>query len=368
MIKLHNVFSIPAGFTIDIGKCLNGCVYCYSNFEKTTTTFKQIENMLEKKYDNTLLSYYIENKYPIVISNGSDINHIKDEKQIFKILDILKNAGFPIYFETKGSFDVDFFESVFDVKKDVLYITLTTLDDSKRKLIEPFAPSVEKRIDLIERILSRGGIVEVGINPAMPDYFPEFEACGFIENHKKAMYVFSKLHLKTSHAKYKELKPQMDYNFKFAADYCKQNGVYATGRDEFTGCRQNSNRTRDHFGKEMIISIDVDQAAKKCHDMWSEKLTTEEKEECDNNFGWMGFNYFWENSKHHAIDCQVDLNEIYPGRNAGKYFRAVLNGKVSYKDYIKILFDNPNINGIGYYSKCYYIKDKEKGKTFYRIK
>jgi DNA repair photolyase len=49
------------------------------------------------------------------------------------------------------------------------------LDDAVRKRVEPMAPSIESRFELVEQLVAAGHVVTVGVNPLTLDWVPDFE-------------------------------------------------------------------------------------------------------------------------------------------------------------------------------------------------
>jgi DNA repair photolyase len=83
-------------------------------------------------------------------------------------LEILLRHGFPVTLLTKSVLaarDLDLVASSSDVE---LGVTLTTLDEPLRRLIEPGASSAEGRLGLLEKARSKGGKVYAFLGPFLP--------------------------------------------------------------------------------------------------------------------------------------------------------------------------------------------------------
>lgn len=171
-MQLNRVGSLPCGLHLGIGPCKNACVYCFAEGQSATETLGALANQISKPYNGTLLSKWIERRVPVMVNNRSDVfNNVEPDMTIAKV-DLLRDSGFPIYFETKGPHTPEQMKWFFDgmKKHEAVYLTVTTLDDEKRKIIEPHAPSIEQRFAFIRECVRRGVYIEVGINPSIRGY------------------------------------------------------------------------------------------------------------------------------------------------------------------------------------------------------
>lgn len=336
-LRLFNVFDVPVALHCDVGQCGNGCIYCYSYKRcKNKTTVQQVENMLNYDKPDTLKGYYIKNRYPVAVSNNSDLNSSNDPNA-FEVVRLLKNAGFPIFFETKGCHDYESMDRFLNLvtPEDSVYITLSTLADDSGKIIEPNAPSVEKRMELIDELVQKKVNVIVAFNPAIPGYVTDEQIIEYISEHKDLSFFMYHLHL-PSWSKL-EIKKLPKYNFANVAKYCEQNGIVVTGANDFFWCKPEGIKTREHFKKKMIIASDIAEVVKKYR---AENSGWYEPENNITNL--VTFDDFYKEKKDMFIDAIVDQSDIYMGRNHGSYFRGILPQKMTYKDYIKLCFDNPD--------------------------
>jgi DNA repair photolyase len=89
----------------------------------------------------------------------------------------------PLYFTTKGGmliWDEKYYDRVLQLKRKVIDITITGMDDEKVKFWEPVAPLASQRLKLMERLVDDGADVVASIRPVLAGMTDEnFEA--FIE-------------------------------------------------------------------------------------------------------------------------------------------------------------------------------------------
>ena len=151
--------------------CTHDCKYCYASFMKRFTghsedwgTFVDI-----KEYSSTKLPKNLENKTVLLSSvtdpyQGIEGNFHKSRE----ILKLLGNTGANVEILTKSDLvikDIDVFK---DMKNLKVGISLCTLDDGFRKIIEPNAPSVQRRLNALESLHMNGISTYLFISPIFP--------------------------------------------------------------------------------------------------------------------------------------------------------------------------------------------------------
>jgi DNA repair photolyase len=108
-------------------------------------------------------------KLPVMISDCTDpYQPVEREHQITrKCVRSLAKYGFPLLVVTKSDLvtrDIDLFQKTLAV----VSITVTTPDEAIAKQIEPKAPTPEKRISAMQKILASGIHVHARIDPIIP--------------------------------------------------------------------------------------------------------------------------------------------------------------------------------------------------------
>jgi DNA repair photolyase len=161
--------------------CEHGCPYCYArnahqywglsaglDFETKIVVKKEAPKLLEKQF----LSKNWQST-PIMLSGNTDcyqpIEHkLKITRGILKILAKYRN---PVGIITKNSLILRDLDILSDLAQDNLvhvYITITTLNESLRSILEPRAASSAKRLKTIEMLTKAGIPTGVMVAPIIP--------------------------------------------------------------------------------------------------------------------------------------------------------------------------------------------------------
>jgi DNA repair photolyase len=140
--------------------CQHGCTYCYARFMKRTTGHTEPwgEFVDVKINAPELLRKEIARKAPgrVWISGVCDpYQPIEAQYELTKkCLEISVQHDWPITIQTKSTLvlrDIELLKQANDVE---VGFTITTGDESIRRLFEPNAPSIKERIKALERATS----------------------------------------------------------------------------------------------------------------------------------------------------------------------------------------------------------------------
>ena len=119
---------------------------------------------------NTLEATLLKQCYPVLLSNRVDPFANSNWFQSLPVIEAMTDLGIPIAFQTKGGKGID---DVLDmVSPSAWYVSIAMLDDSIRQRIEPGAPTIESRFELLEKLVDRGHVPTVGLNPWVPEWCP----------------------------------------------------------------------------------------------------------------------------------------------------------------------------------------------------
>ncbi len=168
----------PHKFTLNpYTGCGHHCLYCYArsyikNFDKPRPKNKLIVNLLhdlDKLPKNALIS----------MSESSDPYTPPEHrlKLTRKVLSLIIDKGFKILIVTKSDLitrDIDILSRGYSA----VAITITTLNDSLAKKLEPDAPSPYSRVEAVRRLSKSGIPVTVRLDPIIPfinDNLPDIE-------------------------------------------------------------------------------------------------------------------------------------------------------------------------------------------------
>ncbi|MEM7818669.1 MAG: radical SAM protein [Candidatus Aenigmatarchaeota archaeon] len=173
----------PPKYTINpyIG-CSIGCVYCYgryfSDFHKKSKKYQDLSRGIQKEVAIPreglveALKKEVKNRPKRLVYLSSIVDPYTYEEEKYQItreiLKILVKNNFPINVQTKNPGlmlrDLDVLEKS---KYFIASVTVTTLDKEKARKIEPYAPSPQKRLEVLKE-LSKKFLTTVWIDPIVP--------------------------------------------------------------------------------------------------------------------------------------------------------------------------------------------------------
>lgn len=155
--------------------CQHGCSYCYARFMKRFTGHKEAwGDFVDVKINaSDLLIKEIKKKRigTVWVSGVCDPYQPLENKYKLtrQCLDILAQHKWPVVIQTRSplvSRDLDIFKNSRDIE---VGLSITTANDETRKIFEPYAPPVEKRLEAIELLHQNGIRTYVMIAPILPE-------------------------------------------------------------------------------------------------------------------------------------------------------------------------------------------------------
>lgn len=163
----------PVALEMSLNVCSHRCAYCFANLNQperqaNVPQIMRLLNGLDER--KTLTAYLLRSRYPIVVSNRDDPFATSNYQQAIPILETLTALDIPVALQTKGGRGVA--DALRFLPPSVWYISISMLDDERRKRIEPGAPSIESRFDLIRQVTEAGHRAVVGLNPLVPEWLP----------------------------------------------------------------------------------------------------------------------------------------------------------------------------------------------------
>jgi DNA repair photolyase len=210
--------------------CTHKCIYCYAEFMKRFTN--HIEKWGEfidiKCFEKIKIPKDIENKYIFISSVTDPYNHFEIKyKKTEQILEELKKINCYIGILTKSDKvlrDIDLFKQMKNIE---IGISLNTVDDTFRKIIEPKASTVEERINTLKILKDNNVNNYLFMSPLFP-YLSDYKK--IIEQTKDFVdyYGFENLNLRAG------------YKFK-VLDLIKQK--YSNLFDLYIDIYKNNNQT-----------------------------------------------------------------------------------------------------------------------------
>lgn len=177
----------PTPLEASFNWCSHNCAYCFANLNQPdrTANLTATRNLIEQYRDrSTIEATLLQQGYGVLISNRVDPFAASNYQVVVPIMERLTELGIPIALQTKGGKGVD--DALKILKPSCWYITITMLDDDRRRQIEPGAPSIESRFDLIAKLTGLGHVVFVGLNPWCAEWCPLKEAEMLLQRAKAA--------------------------------------------------------------------------------------------------------------------------------------------------------------------------------------
>jgi DNA repair photolyase len=160
--------------------CTHGCAYCFANLNKPDRVSEpnDIARVL-KWFDtgSTAMEYeLLRMGHPILMSNDSD-PCAKSNAAIHRcIVEALSPLGVRFAYQTRGGVPEEE-QRIIDQPPTMVYVSLTTDDERVRQRHEPGAPPHAQRMDFIRRLRQAGHMVVVGLNPFVPKWWGDVDAC-----------------------------------------------------------------------------------------------------------------------------------------------------------------------------------------------
>ena len=161
--------------------CEHGCVYCYArnsheywgysaglDFEQKILVKKNAVELLEKKLQSSRWE-----ATPIVLSGNTDC-YQPIEKQLGITRQLLKTFlkyRHPVGIITKNALiqrDLDILKELSADNLVQVHISITSLDEEVRRLLEPRTASVKKRLETVERLSTANIPVHIMMAPIIP--------------------------------------------------------------------------------------------------------------------------------------------------------------------------------------------------------
>jgi len=144
---------------ISLSYCSHKCAFCYAN--------------LNQPDRNTVAAMLLKRGYPVLASNRVDPFAMSNYKVFLPILETMTAMGIQVMFQTRGGRGID--EALDMIGPSVWYVSIALDDEARREAIEPGAPTLASRHDLIDKLIDAGHTVVVGLNPLVPEWLPDPE-------------------------------------------------------------------------------------------------------------------------------------------------------------------------------------------------
>lgn len=161
--------------------CEHGCIYCYArnsheywgygaglDFENKILIKKNAPDLLEKKLKSKTWK-----AYPISLSGNTDCYQPIEKKLNItrQLLKIFLKYKHPVGIITKNSLIQRDMDILIELAKDNLiavYLSITSLTEETRRILEPRTASIKKRLDTLEKLNTAGIPTSVMMAPIIP--------------------------------------------------------------------------------------------------------------------------------------------------------------------------------------------------------
>ncbi|MBP2833148.1 PA0069 family radical SAM protein [Aquimarina sp. U1-2] len=161
--------------------CEHGCVYCYArnsheywgygagiDFESKILVKKNAPELLEKKLRSKQWK-----ACPISLSGNTDCYQPIERtlKITRKLLDLFLTYKHPVGIITKNALilrDLDILSALAKDNLIMVYLSITTLNEETRRILEPRTSSIAKRLKTLERLTAAGVPTTIMMAPIIP--------------------------------------------------------------------------------------------------------------------------------------------------------------------------------------------------------
>ena len=161
--------------------CEHGCIYCYArpshaflnlspglDFETRLIARPGIAEVLEAELRRP--SYRVA---PLAIGTNTDpYQPIEREQGILRqVLAVLSAFRHPVWITTRGTLierDIDLIAPMAAQGLAAVSVSVTTLDETLARKMEPRAPAPKRRLDIIRRLAEAGIPVRIQVSPLIP--------------------------------------------------------------------------------------------------------------------------------------------------------------------------------------------------------
>jgi len=150
-----------------LGRCAHQCIYCYAvkfpSFVGPASPRLKLLDQIEGMARNAKL------KLPVMMSDCTDpYQPLEREYKITRrCAEVLAKNGFPLLIVTKSDLvtrDIDIFKRT----PTVVSVTITTLREDVASLIEPYAPSPDRRVSALQKVAGQDIATVARIDPIIP--------------------------------------------------------------------------------------------------------------------------------------------------------------------------------------------------------
>lgn len=171
----------PAGLELSMNWCGHACTYCFANLSKPNRRADirgTVGLLSEFRQRRSREAKLLQAGVPLLVSNHVDPFAGSNATQFEPIWELCVELGVELTWQTRGAHAPQrpFLNRVIkETPRSVWYISIPMLDDTIRRRVEPHAPSIGSRLELLQQLVEAGHVVTVGVNPLSLEWLPKFE-------------------------------------------------------------------------------------------------------------------------------------------------------------------------------------------------
>ena len=170
----------PAGLELSMNWCGHACTYCFANLFKPDrrADIRSVVGLLSEQHKRkSREARLLQARVPMLVSNHVDPFAGTNAVQFEPLWELCVELGVPLTWQTRGAHKAHrpiLDRVIRETPRAVWYISIPMLDDEVRRRVEPHAPSIGSRLELVEQLIEAGHVVTVGVNPLTLDWLPNF--------------------------------------------------------------------------------------------------------------------------------------------------------------------------------------------------
>lgn len=171
----------PAGLEWSGNWCGHACTYCFANLMKPgrRADARSVVGLLsEFRQRRSREARLLQAGVPMLVSNHVDPFAGTNAAQFEPIWELCVELGVPLTWQTRGAHKPQrriLDRVIRETPRAVWYVSIPMLDDDVRRRVEPHAPSIGSRLEMVQQLIETGHAVTVGVNPLTTEWLPKFE-------------------------------------------------------------------------------------------------------------------------------------------------------------------------------------------------
>ena len=171
----------PAGLELSMNWCGHACTYCFANLFKPDrrADIRSVVGLLSEYHKRrSREARLLQAGVPMLVSNHVDPFAGTNAPQFEPLWELCVELGVPLTWQTRGAHKAHrpiLDRVIRETPRAVWYVSIPMLDDEVRRRVEPHAPSIGSRLELVQQLIDAGHVVTVGVNPVSTEWLPQFE-------------------------------------------------------------------------------------------------------------------------------------------------------------------------------------------------